>query len=338
MLVDESLSKGLVKLLLTWWPDDLEKAFKGLKSKTTPSMFSSRKGLEKMKMLHSEELAKFALSYLQGGTKRKPYIGFVAINAVKERTYESWGEAGFFGEAVMTNFFDERQFTTSIIAPFGIGQHALARVYQRSKLINENNRSDPYAIIPELRMIPLWAGIWHYFYNICREIYADKYLGLNLLIPSPNGLFFAEMNLVEDDPFVEIRTYVHQSQLSDGQALIRNIFIEAIKGMENSLLSITPALPDITPKDVYCNELGCLLLLIKHRLKDHHDEIAQMMVGEQDNFKIYEIKKILELYFLAENINLETAAYLEELLSDGYEKFAYEFIHPSPKTKELLNH
>jgi len=153
MFIDESIAKGLVKHLLAWLPDEIENAKGRFKKKVTKSMLLSRSGLKEVQKYHFDEFGKFSLCYLVGGSKRNPYIGFVAVNPLENKPYEGWVEEAIFGEVVICNLYNGTQHSEATFAKFAIGQHALARVYQRSKLINENNITNPYSIISELKFM-----------------------------------------------------------------------------------------------------------------------------------------------------------------------------------------
>jgi len=300
-------------------------------------MLTHKTGIEKIKKYHHDEFKKFALCYVVGGSKRKPFIGYVAINQVKNRKYNEWTEAAFLGEAVISNIYDGKHFAKSEFSPFAISQHALARVYQRSKIINEANKSDPYSIIPELAFIPLWAGYWRFLHKDFHKSYDEKYKEINLYIPSPNGLFLGQLKEFESSKIYEVRTYIHVDQLTKSQTIARSILLNASAGLENSLLSLFPANPSFVPEKVFYSELVCLLAILSNRLQKNIDSLAEMMAGDNDDFKLYEIKKFLIDYLIKSfPVSDEYFSYLENLLLKGYSNFNYEFINPGRELKKIL--
>lgn len=333
MKIDDALAKGLAKQLISWWKDDLSNAISEFKKNINPSMLLNKDGLLKVKELHKFYFKRFTISYLNGGSKKRPYIAFVGIHAIKDRPYEQWKEAGVFGESVIVNFCEGKQIGESNLAPFAIGEHCISRVFQRSGLVNEENISNPYSILPEFQFIPLWAAFWDVFYRELQFVHGEEFLGLNVLIPSDQGLFFAKINMVELNSFVEVRTYVHISQLDESQKEIMKIFLNASKYLENSLISAYPTLPALVDKDVTTTEIAMLYVLMKYRIKDYSDQICLMLVGENNNFNYYKIKKVFDKFLNDASFNSDIEYLLNSVLMQGYEKYSSEFTNPASQMR-----
>jgi hypothetical protein len=103
------------------------------------------------------------------------------------------------------------------IAAARIGEHAIARFFQRNKNIyNEKTEDyDLFKIIPEFIYVAYLADLWGMFFIYIGE--AGKYSTQGLSIPfvTMNGIFIGDTT--GQDYSCDIRTYISNEKLTDGQ-------------------------------------------------------------------------------------------------------------------------
>lgn len=100
-----------------------------------------------------------SIASYEGGGKRNPYFSFCGLHVDKKREFNSWRERCLGGSQV---FFTFDQDVGDNHAYFNIGEHAIARLFERSKIchVNDMGEVDVFSILPAFYSIPLWSAFW----------------------------------------------------------------------------------------------------------------------------------------------------------------------------------
>lgn len=311
--VDEALAKGLAQRFIKEFYEDnlasLNKRFFSSKRK-----LNSRTDYENFISEHKKHFENRYINYLIIGSKRNPNIAFNLLKPIENRYFKGWLES-CLGSLVyvenVQNYFQSSLPRLNKAQYFAIGEHALSRVYQRSKLYTGPENFRKYEILPEFNFIALWASLWFLILRtILNPIPLDRKLTISLYIPSPNGLFICnpstKVNSTKDYNqivFIDVRTYIHKDALTDQQAQIRTVLLDISKNLINSPLAFWSAeLPGIS------NDMFNIFysIAIKRILKNI-DLISESFFEKSiinkisDDFDIYDTKK----YFNDFKVNYE---------------------------------
>ncbi len=167
-----------------------------------------------------------SIASYEGGSKRKPYFSFCGLEVNKKREFNSWQERCLSGSSV---FFTFDQETDSADALFNIGEHAIARVFERAKIniTNELGEIDVFRILPAFHSIPLWTAFWSIVWGLARHHYKTQ-LPFRPIIPTQFGVFLGEVRpYATESSRVEIRTFVENESLSFVQNKTREVLLKA---------------------------------------------------------------------------------------------------------------
>jgi len=223
----ESLAKGLT----TRFFDELESGIEPVKDKFSEQL--GRKKITRNSWSYVRHVTRdcfkdYALAMYEGGSKRKPYISLNLLLPLKSRCYNSWDEKCLTGTATIINLVPF--LIHSLPVPYNISEHAVARLFLRTRISLDNGLVDVKAVNSELIYIPFWSCLWGLFLSD-ENLFGE----CQVPIPAPNGLFFAQTNLGK--PHVEIRTFVGDHLLLDSQAQIKESMIAMSKNFLNTPFS-----------------------------------------------------------------------------------------------------
>ena len=274
--MDEKLAKGYANQLISWFEDDLSNAarLQGESALRSNKIFSSPKSFVKFAIRNREIYKNFCLSYLIGNSAKKPYFAFVAFSPSQEK-YKDWKEKNIVATIGYLQYAGDEGMEIER-GLFIIGEHALARTFQRSNLINATNANNPYAILSEFKYIPLWVSFWEFF-----KIYLNKnFLEFSPIIPSNNGIFLCEYEMLgEKASFVHLRTYVGKSDLSEEQENLRMLMINASKNLESSTFTFFPfkvgnyKYQDMLDFYLICNRVKSFIPQLSKEIFKNKDEV-----------------------------------------------------------------
>lgn len=202
---------------------------------------STRASWDRFVLALKLSLRNCTLASYEGGSKRQPYFSACGLHINKKREINSWQERCLSGDNIFVNFdracgADEAQFN--------IGEHAIARLFERAKiaLINDSGDIDVFRILPVLQSIPLWSAFWANAAMFLREFYKIP-IPLRPIIPTPFGVFLGEIgNYGKALPMIEIRTFVENDSLSFIQNKVREVMWQAGKDFQNSPFAMFPLL------------------------------------------------------------------------------------------------
>lgn len=318
MLIDDAVAKGLTHQFIAWWQDDLEAASKKFQKQIKSTFFKNRNGFHKFINLHQSIYKKFSLSYYVGGSNRHPYIGFVGVCLIKEYDYKNWIESTVLGSTNIISISDKN--STGGPAPFSIGEHALSRIFQRSGLITNENITNPYIILSEMNLVPMWASFWHKLIIMLDKLPQDKKCLICPVIPTENGLLICELGFYEDFHNIEVRTYLHESMLGESQKYVRNLMLEASRNLENSILAMYPHHLETPNPTSSAYEFNFILKIIFHRLRNDFSSISEVLLKGHDSFKVYELTKNLNHIIADNNFNIASGDDISQHLKEvGYQ-------------------
>lgn len=290
MLIDESLAQGLTKEFLEKLDDDFDKVNITF-TKKIGNKLSSRKGFDKFTTIHKETFKNFTLSHQVGGSKRQPYLGEIVLNTKNDRKYKEWNEATLYGLTTIRSLSLNNESQDSNPSLFLIGEHAISRVFQRSKIFKDTNKIDSYLIVPELCLIPFWTSFWVYLLSDLSRLPLEKKLSINPVIPSPRGLFFCKLTNHGLAFAIEVRTYVHESSLTDTQKQVRLALLNASKNLENSILCLFPYHTNTPNKERSHFEFCIVIMQTLTRIKGDTYQLCEILLPEKNACDVYELDR-----------------------------------------------
>lgn len=217
MKIDESLARGLCSRFFNEANDHLENKLS--RQKATRKFRQTRASWARFVSDIDIALNRLMLTSYEGGSTRQPYFAFCGLFIDKHREVNHWHERAIQGQQ---SFFDFNGNVESIPAPFSIGEHAVARMFERGHFnIRQNNEFDVLGILDGFEQVPLWAAFWSRLGVFLRGhgLEVDQ---IEPIIPSHAGLFLGRLSLSSDVshfPVVEIRTFIDNELLSNAQAL-----------------------------------------------------------------------------------------------------------------------
>lgn len=207
--MDPSLAKGLKNQLFREISDEIDGVTKQwIKFIKQSKPDSSRLRWEKFCNEIDGIFGPFLIAKYKGGSKRKPFL-CTAMFENENRKYNSWNENCIYSKF---NYYTINPvWADSFPDVFSVSEHAIQRIFERSftdaSPADKNFRKVQFA--NELRYAPLWATFWVYMTN--KTFQYESIESIEIVIPSPNGLFFGE---IRRNSYCEIRTFLASHQLS----------------------------------------------------------------------------------------------------------------------------
>ncbi len=299
MIINEQLSRGLKNRFFLEIEDRIKSGLKKI-GKIQKESKKSSTGWLKMVKLIQQISDQFCITFYEGGSKSSPYIGFVGMAIDSSREYNNWNEKCLSGVAYIQTYTEE--FVDICDSPFNIGEHAIARLYERADLnfLNEFE-VDLFSILPEFQMVPLWASFWIGNIGTYTESFKKNYSSeyFHPIIPAKSGVFMGELTNV-DIPKVEIRTFIHDKNLSDDQLMLKKIMWDLGGGMQSSPLALFPVVGNVKiDSDFFQNQI-----LVKQMIEHHElmmrvlfknildDDLRRKLKSDFANFLIKSTKSI----------------------------------------------
>lgn len=231
------------------------------------------------------QLGSMTLAVYEGGSKRKPYFAYMGLVIDEEKIYNNWQERCLTGRICINDY--STGACEMHPALFNLSEHAVRRLIQRSLLDPADYQKDIFLVLDELKYVALWSNYWFqmiftYTNNFSKK---DKFDYFQLTIPAPNGIFLAKISN-EELPKVEIRTYVHDLQLSPDQMEMKNIMLQSTKSLEKSPLSFLP-LVEIMNVDT---SFG-ITILISYRLSEHFKLLGMLLFEHVEDDQLRALEK-----------------------------------------------
>ena len=289
MIITESLAKGLKNRFFLEISDELVRrlsylAKPKLRGKKSPA------GWLRYQNIFKNALDRCALVFYSGGSKGKPYFGFMSLWVDEERQFNQWNEKCLTGMMAVVNS-DPPTFE-DLSAFFNIGEHAIARVYERGIVkVDDKLNVDIFSILPEFYWVPIWSSFWVGVFTLLKLNHPNlKELNpIYPVIPAKSGLFFGQ---ISSDEFgrLEIRTFVDDKNLTNEQQQVKKILLDASRGIESSPFCFFPMMGksgldhDLVFGQIMCFEIikyyDVVASVIFHRIED--DKIRYQM---KDQFR-----------------------------------------------------
>ena len=207
--VTESLANGLKSRFFAEMingADFAEKTFVNNKNR-----LNDRNGFAKLFSNVRTAFKDHAVLVYEGGSSRKPYVAFDLLTVIKDREYNSWNEKCLTGNSMLFNF--DPKYWNEAFSAYNIGEHAISRLYLRTKLTFINGVIDWRCISHQLQSIPLWSSIWAFLIFTAHSTEFAK--NCFPVIPAPDGLFMCEYSI--ESKRLEIRTFVDDLHLTHEQ-------------------------------------------------------------------------------------------------------------------------
>lgn len=327
MIITENLAKGLKNRFFSEIGDEVSQKLNQL-IKDGYKYKKNTAGWEKYSKYLKQCFDRCAITFYDGGSNSKPYLGFVGLNIDPDREFNKWNEkclTGTVAIAILEPFwFDYSQ------AVFNIGEHAISRIYERGKpLVVDDFSVDIASILPELAAVPLWAAYWTGVIAAFKGFFSNQSETVNHFfppIPSPNGLFLSEM-VAERYARVEIRTFVNDSQLSFEQLEVKKLLLEVGNDLQNSPLTLYPLLETLKIDKNFIE-----VAIISHRLLKKYDPLSHVLFqGVEDD----ETRRKLQVEFKKYLKN--AASFTSEDLIALYKKVGVKKFHLEMK-KSIMRH
>ena len=286
MIITESLAKGLKNRFFLEISDELvrrlEQAAKpGLRGKRSPAGWL--KYVEKFKNIFD----RCAFVFYQGGSKGKPYFAFVSLWVDEKRQFNQWDEKCLTGKIAIVN--SDPPLFEDMSALFNIGEHAIARIYERGIVkVDIDLNVDIFSILPEFEYVPLWGGFWAGMFELFKKRYSnlDDLNQIYPVVPAKSGLFFGQI-LHKELSRLEIRTFVDDKNLTMEQQQGKQILLNISRGIENSPLCFYPVSGNFgLAEDYFISQVICFQIL------KHYDAIASIIFYRiDDDFLHYQLKE-----------------------------------------------
>jgi hypothetical protein len=222
LIITKSLAKGLTHRFLSEAEDVVSKSI-GKLEQQAGDYKNSKSGWEKYVTKTKSILQNVAISIYEGGSKTSPYFAFVGISVDKERKFNSWNEMCLSGEAVIQSHHP--RFIDTSGACFNVSEHAISRIYERSKLrFIDEFTVDIHSILPEFQLLPIWSAFWVGNLAVITNNFSNHFFPhfYHPVIPAKSGLFLCELTHVKI-PKVEVRTFVDDKNLSEEQLKLKKI-------------------------------------------------------------------------------------------------------------------
>jgi hypothetical protein len=286
MIITESLAKGLKNRFFLEIDDELvrrlEQAAKpGIRGKISPAGWL--RFIDKYKKI----FGRCVFCFYEGGSKGNPYFAFVSLWVNKKRQFNQWDEKCLTGKMVIVNT-DPTVFK-DMDALFNVGEHAIARIYERGVVkVDKNLNIDIFSILPEFNYVPIWSAFWSFMFDIFKRYY---YSNINYLIqiypviPTKNGLFFGQISHKDCSP-LEIRTFVNDKNLTVEQQQAKQILLNVSSGMESSPLCFFPIGGDFEGEGE-----GILIPIICLQMLKNYDAISSIIFYRIDDDQLrYQLK------------------------------------------------
>ena len=253
----ESLANGLKNRFFFEMTEDIEKsgAFKFTPQDIPKKRTQFQSFVDKAKAHYSD----FQIISYEGGSSRKPYIAFELLSIDAKREFNTWNEKCVYGSSVIFNLNPFIPY--SFYSTYNIGEHAISRVFFRSKSIVKDNLIEVKSLFEEVKFVPLWAAFWGVlFFTSDSKQFIDNSCPV---IPSPNGLFLAETD--SESKRIEIRTFLDLESLSAQQLHVRNSLLEIGRNFQISPLSFWGPISQL-----HIDRPSVIMKLIAHMLQQHN--------------------------------------------------------------------
>lgn len=216
--VTESLANGLKSRFFSEMIKGADLAEKKYLDKQV--QLKSRNDFIKLSQNVRTSLKDYAILVYEGGSIRKPYVAFDLLTAIKDREYNSWNEKCLTGNSMVYSL--EMNYFFSTYSPYNIGEHAISRLYLRTKPEFNDGVIDYKYITKELINIPLWANFWGLLASTFKD--PETVSKFSPVIPTPSGLLLCEY--FKDSKKLEIRTFVQDELLTEDQLMTKELLLE----------------------------------------------------------------------------------------------------------------
>ena len=273
MRFDESQSRGLKNHLIRELDLQTRNALDTLTNRLDDSyvIAGSINGLKRMSNALQDRLKKFSIFSYSGFTNNKKYHAFSNIESSSKREYNTWEEKCLYSNNIILS----QKIFEFLGGAYNISEHTITRIFQRNTFPeNFDTQRDIFLVLKEMKFLPAYAAYWNRFsLNFTLNLGIKKF---DIIIPAPSGVFIAEINDPKA-PMLEVRTYLSLEMLDANQKQIRNIYIEAMKNLNDSPLPFFLLLECYTQDTV---ELEAKILT--GRLLQSFEIIFNEMIAEED--------------------------------------------------------
>lgn len=92
---------------------------------------------------------------------------------------------------------------------------------------------------------------------------------------------------------IEVRTFVHESSLTDTQKQVRLMLLNTSKNIENSITYLYPYHLSFPNKDRSHFEYCIVLILALIRMKGETYHLCETLLPEKNTFEVYKLDRII---------------------------------------------
>ncbi len=227
--VTESLANGLKERFFSEMTAGASRAEQNFIKKKVN--LANRNAFSKLSSVVNSSLKEYALVMYEGGTSTKPYLVFDLLTPIDGRLYNDWNEKCLTGVSFLFNY--EPSFAVDHFTTYNISEHAISRVFLRTKPVLKNGTIDCKYIINEMAYIPFWSSFWGA--TLFAKDSGNFFENASPLIPAPNGMFMCDFSKLTMRP--EVRTFVADSQLTEMQMAAKNLMIKVSQDLISSPMS-----------------------------------------------------------------------------------------------------
>lgn len=225
-MIDESLARGLTKQFLSEYQQHT--LTMASKFELSQQILTSRKSWEKYSTRFLSDANTGIIHGATYGSKRRPYLGWLALftagtNMAKDREESvlalvkwdlSWHSEDLL-EAEMR---------------LCLSHHAVQRLFQRSTFQRDTQFEECFLFFKkQLTFLAFWWAIWSGIgINPFKKL--PEFQSINVPIPARDGMFLAEVTFQSSSlPNFDIRTFIGDHQMTEEQANIKQLMIQASK-------------------------------------------------------------------------------------------------------------
>lgn len=253
--MDESLAKGFTKQFFDWHLDDYMTALdqeQSLMHRRLDDYERSgrKKGInvliKKSFELRRSLLKNFTINNLISGSSSYPFLLDTTFRLI-EIDFKGYKEKALIPLVTLLDLNDIKINNDLVTKPktffeehafYIISEHTIQRLFQRSDLVDEKTRFNPYLIIKEMKFVSIWSSFWLFLKMHLRK--KNNFGVFNPIIPSPNGMFLCEFENhenIKQGQRLHLNTYIGLHQMSDHQKRLREHLLAISENLENSVIS-----------------------------------------------------------------------------------------------------
>ena len=225
-MIDESLAKGLTKQFLAEYQQHTLKMAE--KFKLSQQTLTSRKSWERYSARFLSDANTGIIHGATYGSKRRPYLGWLALFTAETNIAKDREESVLSLVKWDLSWHSEDLLEAEI--KLCLSHHAIQRLFQRSTFQRDTQFQKCFLFFKkQLTFLAFWWAIWSGIgINPFKKL--PELQSINVPIPAQDGMFLAEVTFQNSGlPNFDIRTFIGDHQMTEEQARVKVLMIQASK-------------------------------------------------------------------------------------------------------------